>query len=73
MCRPLKEYMILIREYTREIVTFGGLAMTCYLYTDLHDLMQAQTETSRQIATELRELNVRVLELENRSSKVFPP
>ena len=65
--------MMIIREYTREIVTFGGLAMTCYLYTDLHELMQAQTETSRQIALELRELNVRVLELEQRSSKVFPP
>lgn len=57
--------MMVVREYTREIVTFGGLAMTCYLYTDLHDLMQAQTDTSRQIATELRELNVRVMELEN--------
>ena len=57
--------MMVVREYTREVVTFGGLAMTCYLYTDLHDLMQAQTDTSRQIATELRELNVRVMELEN--------
>ena len=59
--------MMVIREYTREIVTFGGLAMTCYLYTDLHDLMQAQTETSRQIATELRELNIRVMELEHQN------
>ncbi len=67
MCRPFKEYMMLVREYTREIVTFGGLAMTCYLYTDLHDLMQAQTDTSRQIATELRELNIRVMELEHQN------
>lgn len=65
MCKSFREYMMVVREYTREIVTFGGLAMTCYLYTDLHDLMQAQTDTSRQIATELRELNVRVMELEN--------
>ena len=67
MCKSFREYMMVIREYTREIVTFGGLAMTCYLYTDLHDLMQAQTETSRQIATELRELNIRVMELEHQN------
>lgn len=67
MCKPFREYMMLVREYTREIVTFGGLAMTCFLYHDFHDLMQAQTETSKQIAIELRELNVRVMELEHQS------
>lgn len=69
MCRTFREYMMIIREYTREIVTFGGLAMTCYMYTDFHDLMQSQTETNKQIATELRELNVRVMELEHQTKK----
>ena len=67
MCKPFREYMMLVREYTREIVTFGGLAMTCFLYHDLRGLMQAQTEASMEIARELRELNVRVMELEYKS------
>ena len=41
-----------------------GLGAAGFLY---HDLMQAQMETSRQIAIELRELNVRVMELEYKS------
>ena len=51
-----------------------GLGVAGFLY---HDLMQAQTETSRQIAIELRELNVRVMELEYKSKlppqKTYPP
>ena len=69
MCKGFRDYMMVIREYTREIVTFGGLAMTCYLYTDFHELMQSQVDTNRQIATELRELNVRVMELEHNAQK----
>ena len=31
MCKPLKEYLGVIRDYTREIVTFGGFVIAVFL------------------------------------------
>ena len=27
MCKPFRDYLTLTREYTREIITFGGFAL----------------------------------------------
>ena len=47
-----------------------GLVAAGFLYHDLRQLMQSQTATNVQIAQELRELNVRVQNLENRTNGV---
>ena len=47
-----------------------GLVAAGFLYHDLRELIQSQTQTNLQIAKELRELNIRVqnLELKSKSS-----
>ena len=48
-----------------------GLVAAGFLYHDLRELMQSQTQTNLQIAQELRELNIRVQNLEHKSKS--PP
>ena len=44
-----------------------GLVAAGFLYHDLRELMQSQTETNLQIAREMREMNVRMQNLEHRA------
>ena len=46
-----------------------GLVAAGFLYHDLRNLMQSQTQTNLQIAQELRELNIRVQNLELKSKQ----
>lgn len=53
-------------EKPQMVLAFVGLVAAGFLYHDLRELMQSQTETNLQIAQELRELNIRVSNLENK-------
>lgn len=64
MCKPVKEYLSLLREYGREIVTFGGVAAAVFIYLDLRELMHEQVQAYREVAVQLSELNVRINDLE---------
>jgi len=34
MCKPFRDYLSLLRDYTREIITFGGICLMCFVYSD---------------------------------------
>ena len=40
MCKPLKEYLGVIRDYTREIVTFGGFVIAVFIYLDFREVVK---------------------------------
>ena len=42
MCKPLKEYLGVIRDYTREIVTFGGFVIAVFIYLDFREVVKEQ-------------------------------
>ena len=54
-------------EKPQMVLAVIGLVAAGFLYHDLRDLMQSQTMTNLQIAKELRELNVRVQNLERKN------
>ena len=64
MCKPFREYLNLIREYTREIVTFGGLCLMCFVYADFRQLAHDQSTTAAQTVEVLRALDSRLQRLE---------
>lgn len=57
-------------EKPQMVLAVIGFVAAGFLYNDLRELMQSQTQTNLQIAQELRELNVRVKNLENRTNGV---
>lgn len=62
---PLCSYMWRqVCEKPQMVLACIGLVAAGFLYHDLRQLMQSQTATNVQIAQELRELNVRVQNLE---------
>lgn len=62
---PLYSYMWRqVCEKPQMVLACIGLVAAGFLYHDLRQLMQSQTATNVQIAQELRELNVRVQNLE---------
>lgn len=64
MCKPFHDYLGLVREYTREFMTFGGLALMCLVYSDFRGLAQVQTETAAQTVEVLRSIDIRLASLE---------
>ena len=77
MCEPRKEgepwiayafrYAVeLTDSRARSVLTVICLAAACWFYHDLRTLILAQTESYRAISLELRELNIRISNLELR-------
>lgn len=54
-------------EKPQMVLACIGLVAAGFLYHDLRNLMLSQTQTNLQIAQELRELNIRVQNLELKS------
>lgn len=64
MCKPFRDYLSLVRDYTREIVTFGGFCLMCYVYNDFRQLARDQSATSAQTVEVLRGMDSRLARLE---------
>lgn len=65
---PLYSYMWRqLCEKPQMVLAVIGLVAAGFLYHDLRELMQSQTETNLQIAREMREMNVRMQNLEHRA------
>ena len=62
MCKPFKEYLELLREYSREVVTFGGIAAAVWIYTDFKAFLADQSRI-------LSELSVRIEHIEHQLEK----
>lgn len=69
MCKPFKEYLSLLREYTREIITFGGMCLVCFVYTDFKQIVQDQASTSAHTVDVLRSMDMRLSHIELNTSK----
>lgn len=64
MCKPFRDYLGLARDYTREIITFGGAVLMCCVYSDFRQLAQNQAATSAQTVEVLRSMDNRLSFLE---------
>lgn len=62
MCRQVKGYLAVLREYTREIFTFGGIMATVWIYTDFKNFLSDQSRI-------LSELAVRIEHIERQLEK----
>lgn len=80
MCAPRKEnepwvayalrYSVeLVENHARSVLALIGLVAAGWLYSDLRGLILAQTDSYRDIALELRELNIRITNLEHKVDK----
>lgn len=65
MCKPFRDYMNLVREYTREIITFIGIGLMCFVYTDFRELVRQQADTAAHTVEVLRSMDSRLQKLEN--------
>lgn len=65
MCKPFREYLLLSREYTREIITFGGFALVCFVYSDFRQLARDQATTAAQTVEILRAMDTRLSAIEH--------
>ncbi len=64
MCKPIRDYLSLLRDYTREIITFGGFCLMCFVYCDFRQLAQDQSTTSAGTVEVLRDMNLRLSVIE---------
>lgn len=69
MCKPIRDYLGLMRDYTREMVTFGGICLMCVVYTDFKQLARDQAATSAATLEVLRSLDNRLIALEQQSHR----
>lgn len=67
MCKPFRDYLSVMRDYTREIITFGGLCLMCFVYSDFRQLAQDQAATAAGTLEVLRALDSRLCILEQNS------
>lgn len=65
MCKPFRDYLGLARDYTREIITFGGFALMCFVYSDFRQLARDQSSTAAQTVEILRVMDARLAQLEH--------
>lgn len=68
MCKPFREYLTLTREYTREIITFIGLVLVCFVYSDFRQLARDQATTAAQTVEILRAMDIRLSAIEHQST-----
>lgn len=68
MCKPFRDYLTLTREYTREIITFGGFALVCFVYGDFRQLARDQATTAAQTVEILRAMDIRLSAIEHLST-----
>ena len=65
MCKPFRDYLSLLRDYTREIVTFGGFCLMCFVYNDFRQLACTQATTAAHTVDVLRSMDARLAHIEH--------
>ncbi len=65
MCKPIKDYLSLLRDYTREIITFGGIALFMWTWTDVRDFIANGNANNARMAEILRTIETRIQRLED--------
>lgn len=67
MCKPLKEYLGVLREYKDTIVMFLGIAACVFVYADFRTVVKEQAETAAKTAEILRTMDARLSNLEHKA------
>ncbi|WP_094136323.1 hypothetical protein [Akkermansia muciniphila] len=67
MCKPLKEYLGVVREYKDTIVMFLGIAACVFVYADFRTVVKEQAETAAKTAEILRTMDARLSNLEHKA------
>lgn len=67
MCKPIKEWLQVIRDYKDTIVMFIGIAACGFIYTDFKSLVREQAETAAKTAEILRTMDARLSHLEQQA------
>lgn len=65
MCQPVKNWLSVLREYTRELITFGGFILCIFVYLDFRELSQSMAQQMAQTNEILRGMETRMQTLEN--------
>lgn len=73
----MKQFITYIQEYPRAVLALVGLAATCWLYSDMIDMVRAQTSANLQTVTvierlahEVHENSIRLEHLERKCEQV---
>ncbi|MEG0143989.1 MAG: hypothetical protein RR250_01970 [Akkermansia sp.] len=66
MCKPLKEYLSVLRDYKDIIVMFGGAIACIFIYSDFKAVVKQQAETSARTAETLHTIDTRLSNLEHK-------
>ena len=67
MCKPLKEYLGVVREYKDTIVMFLGIGACVFVYADFRTVVKEQAETAAKTAEILRTMDARLSNLEHKA------
>lgn len=67
MCKPLKEYLGVVRENKDTIVMFIGIAACVFVYVDFRTVVKEQSETAAKTAEILRTMDARLSNLEHKA------
>ncbi len=73
MCKPIRDYLSVLRDYTREIITFGGFCLMCFVYNDFRQLAQDQARTSAHTVDVLRAMDARLAVIEHNATATLLP
>lgn len=69
MCKPIKDYLGVIKEYKAEIFTFLGFACAIFIYLDFREVAREQAATSAKTTEILRTMDIRLSHLEHNQGK----
>ncbi len=70
MCKPVKNYLELLREFTPQIITFGGFIIAAFLYFDFKELVIEQASTNAKTAEVLRTINEQLKKMDIRLERL---
>ncbi len=65
MCKPVKDWLGVLREYTKEVITFGGFILAIFVYLDFRELAHQMAAQSAQTNEILRGMDIRIQALEH--------
>lgn len=65
MCKPVRDYLELIREYKDLVIMFVGLGMCFYVYNEYSQLSRELTKINAETSSALREVSLHLQTLKD--------
>lgn len=64
MCKTARDYLGVLREYTKEVFTFGGFILAVLIYNDFKNVVTQTARTNAQTVEVLHSIDARISHLE---------